>query len=121
MSSGTTVRVVNETRQRTLAESAKRADGFFARGKGLMFAPPLPEGGGLIIEPCSSIHMLFMRYALDIIFIDRQGKVLFMYEGIKPWRIGRLVRGARAAIELPTGSIERTETSVGDQLKLEAV
>jgi len=70
----------------------------------------------LVIEPCNSIHMFFMRYSLDVIFVDRDGRVLFLYEGIKPWRVGRLVKGARMAIELPTGTINRTNTEVGDRL-----
>ena len=111
--------VTNVTKGTVLADKAQRAGGFIGRGKGLMFAPPQPSGSGLIIEPCNSIHMFFMRYPLDIIFIDREGEVLFMYEGIKPWRMGRLVKGARMAIELPEGTIARTATRVGDRLLLQ--
>jgi uncharacterized membrane protein (UPF0127 family) len=110
--------VTNVTRNTVLADNARRAEGFFARGCGLMFTTLLPEGGGLIIEPCNSIHMFFMRYPLDVIFIDKSGQVLFMYEAIKPWRVGRLVRGARTAIELPAGSINGSQTAVGDILTL---
>src|SRR4051812_13426039 len=91
----------NETKICLVADKARRAKGFVGRGRGLMLAADLPEGGGLVIEPCNSIHMFFMRYPLDIIFVDKSGVVLFMYQGIKPWRMGRLVRGARTAIELP--------------------
>ncbi|HKP51163.1 MAG TPA: DUF192 domain-containing protein [Chloroflexia bacterium] len=113
------VRIENLTKGTIVANKAKRADGFFARGRGLMLAPPLSEGGGLIIEPCNSIHMFFMRYPLDVLFIDNDRRVLFLYEGIKPWRVGRLVKGARMAIELPAGTINRTQTEVGDKLSLE--
>jgi len=84
-----------------------------------MMAPPLPDGGGLVIEPCNSIHMFFMRYPLDIVFLSKEGKVVFMYRGIKPWRMGRIVRGARLAIELPEGSINRSDTQVGDSITME--
>ncbi len=60
--------------------------------------------------------MFFMRYPLDVIFLDKSGAVIFMYHGIKPWRVGRIVKGARTAIELPTGTIARTGTEVGDTL-----
>src|SRR5438067_11001296 len=110
--------ITNETRQHTIADKAARAGSFFARGRGLMFTPPLPAGGGLVIEPCSSIHMFFMRYPLDILFLDKQGKVVFMYKGIKPWRVGRVVRGARLAIELPEGAIDRSGTLVGDRITI---
>jgi uncharacterized protein len=112
------MQIVNETRGTTLASKARRADSFLARGRGLMLSPPLPEGGGLVIEPCNSIHMFFMRYPLDILFLDRQGKVVFMYRGIKPWRMGRVVKGARVAVELPEGMIDATWTEIGDLLQI---
>lgn len=110
--------ITNVTRGSTLATQARRADSFTARARGLMLAPPLPEGGGLVIEPCNSIHMFFMRYPLDIVFLDKQCAVTFMYRGIKPWRLGRMVRGARLAIELPEGTIERSSTQVGDRIEM---
>jgi uncharacterized membrane protein (UPF0127 family) len=60
-----------------------------------------------------------MRYPLDIVFLDSSGRVVFMYRGIKPWRLGRIVRGARLAIELPVGVIDRTGTEVGDLVALD--
>src|SRR5437868_2964698 len=110
--------IVNTTRNTTLADKARRAASFVDRGRGLMLSDPLPSGGGLVIEPCNSIHMFFMRYPLDILFLDEQGKVLFMYKGIKPWRMGRIVRGARMAVELPEGVIDRTGTQLGDKLTI---
>ncbi len=109
--------VTNETRCTVLADKARQARGFIGRGKGLMLSAELPDGEALIIEPCNSIHMFFMRYSLDIIFTDAAGIVLFMYRGINPWRMGRFVKGARLAIELPVGAIERTGTKVGDRLR----
>jgi hypothetical protein len=64
--------------------------------------------------------MFFMRYPLDVIFTDKEGRVVFVYRGIKPWRMGRLVRGAKRAIELPEGTVDRTSTQVGDILSLRA-
>ena len=87
-----TFRIENSTKGTILADSAHRAEGFLARGRGLMLTRELPEGAGLVLEPCNSIHMFFMRYPLDIIFLDKSGVVLFMYKGIKPWRSGRSSR-----------------------------
>ena len=70
------------------------------------------------MDPCNSIHMFFMRYPLDIIFVSKDGRVVFMYRGIKPWRMGRVVRGAKIAIELPEGAIDRSSTQVGDRLEM---
>lgn len=112
--------IENVTRANILADKATEAASFLARGRGLMLSPPLPQGGGLVIEPCNSIHMFFMRYPLDVVFTDKEGRVVFMYRGIKPWRMGRLVRGAKRAIELPEGTVDRTSTQVGDILSLKA-
>ena len=112
------MRITNTTRSTTLADKARRAGGFLARGRGLMFTSPLPEGGGLVLDPCNSIHMFFMRYPLDIIFVSKDGRVVFMYRGIKPWRMGRVVRGAKIAIELPEGAIDRSGTQVGDRVEI---
>ena len=110
--------VDNETRNTLIAGKARRADGFLARGRGLMLTLPLEKGSGLVLDPCNSIHMFFMRYPLDIIFLDKQGRVVFMYRGIKPWRVGRIVRGARLAIELPEGTIDESLTQIGDAIKI---
>ena len=114
------MRIDNVSRGTTVATNAVQAANFLTRGRGLMMAPPLPEGGGLVLDPCNSIHMFFMRYPLDIIFLDKAGSVVFMYRGIKPWRVGRIVRGAKLAIELPEGAIAASGTEVGDRLGLSA-
>jgi hypothetical protein len=110
--------VHNATRDTTLAHRATKARNFLARGKGLMFSSPLPQGGGLVIDPCNSIHMFFMRFPLDVLFLDKEGRVVFAYRGIKPWRVGRIVKGARLAIELPEGVLDATGTQVGDLVTL---
>ncbi len=108
--------ISNQTKGTTVADHATRADGFLARGRGLMMTPPLPEGSGLVLDPCGSIHMFFMRYPLDILFLDKAGSVVFMYNGIKPWRVGRVVRHAKMAVELPEGSIDKSNTELGDKI-----
>jgi uncharacterized membrane protein (UPF0127 family) len=110
--------ILNSTKGTTIATQATQAKTFLARGRGLMMAPPLPEGGGLVIDPCNSIHMFFMRYPLDVLFVDKKGEVVFLYEAIKPWRVGRIVKGAKFAVELPVGTIETSRTQVGDTVKM---
>ena len=109
----------NTTRGTSLADKARVAKSFAARGRGLMFTAPLAPGEGLVIAPCNSIHMFFMRYPLDVIFLDAQNRVVFLYEGIKPWCIGRIVKGAKAAVELPERTISSSGTQVGDTLSVE--
>ena len=80
-----------------------------------MLQHEFPEGQGLVIDPCSSIHMFFMRFPIDVLYMDREDKVVRAQQGIKPWRVGPLwTRGAKYVIELPAGTIARTSTQVGD-------
>lgn len=84
-----------------------------------MFTRPLDSGHGLVIEPCNSIHMFFMRYPLDIAFLNKEKRIVFMYHGIRPWRVGRIVKGARLAIELPEGTLSRSGTQLGDLVEID--
>lgn len=115
-----TLRLVNITRDVLLAERGRRADTFWSRGKGLMFERELPDDACLIIDPCGSIHMFGMRFALDVLYVDREHHVVRVQQGIKPWRVGPLhTRGARYVVELPAGAIARSGTAVGDRLRIE--
>jgi uncharacterized membrane protein (UPF0127 family) len=116
------VTVRNINRGTTVASRARRAQSFWARGKGLMFDRSLPDGGGLVIDPCSSIHMFGMRFALDVLYVDKHDRVVRAQEGIRPWRIGPLrTKHARYVVELPIGAIQASGTVVGDQLQVETV
>ena len=61
------------------------ADSFLARFCGLMLRPPLDSGHGLLLAPCNSVHMCFMRFAIDAIFIDKDYRVLKVARNVKPW------------------------------------
>lgn len=107
----------NETRDRLVVPEARWADSFWLRLKGLMFTAELPRGRALVLSPCNSVHMFFMRYALDLIFTDAQFKVVALRPEIKPWRCTWLFRGAVHCIEANPGVIAESETQVGDQLR----
>lgn len=113
-----TVRVQNTTRGVVLAERAMHATGFFERGRGLLGRPEPQQGGGLVIEPCNSVHMFFMGYALDVVFADAQGVVTACVPELRPWRASPVFWGSRYAIELPVGTIARSGTEIGDRLLL---
>ena len=88
-----------------------------SRRRGLLGREALSEGTALIIAPCSAIHTLFMRFAIDVIFAARDGTVLKTCSALSPWRI-RLAFGAFAVIELPAGTIARCEITPGNRLYL---
>lgn len=118
---GSLYQVINENRQSQLGQQVAMARSFWRRGKGLMFRAELPAGTGLVIDPCSSIHTFWMRFPIDVLYVDKNGTVLRADRAMKPWRLGPLfVRHGHLVIELPAGTIERTGTEQGDQLRLDA-
>jgi uncharacterized protein len=114
-----TLRVLNETRGATLCERCVEARSFLARGRGLMGHPGLAADEGLLIEPCSSVHSFFMRFAIDVVFVDRQHQVVGLSVALPPNRPFAGAWGARYVIELPAGAIAASGTQPGDQLRLE--
>ncbi len=116
---GGPLRVHNATRGTELVDDGRVADDVRTRLVGLIGSPPLEPGQGLLIVPCSSIHMFFMGFAIDAVYLDGDCRVVGLDEGLRPWRIGRLFRGARYVLELPVGTIASTGTHLGDRLALE--
>lgn len=112
--------VRNLTRGTDLGERVRRADNPWSRFVGLMGRKRLPEGEGLQIVPCSSVHMFFMRFPLDILYVDKAGRVVKAVSDLRPWRLSA-ARGAKSVIELPVGTIARSGTHAGDELALEPV
>ena len=113
-----TVRRLETAEGVEVAAHVEEADSFLRRGLGLMFRSDLPPGHGLAITPCNSIHMFFMRFALDVAFVDGEGVVLRVYHGIRPWRASRLIRKARTAVELPAGTLAAAGVEKGSVLRL---
>lgn len=120
MASGSAICIVNQTRNRTLADQGELARSFVARGRGLMGRTTLPMSYALIIYPEWSIHTFFMRIPIDVLFVDHDNRVVGLrramppsrpFAGVAPWR-GRYV------IEMPAGVIDTTGTAIGDQLVL---
>lgn len=113
------LRVVNQTRQQTVATSAKWARTLLSRLRGLLWGPPLLRGQGLYLVPCQSIHMIGMTFPIDAIFVDRQGKVVGLVKDIQPWRVSEFYWNAFGCLELPSGTIDATGTTCGDQLRFD--
>lgn len=90
-----------------------------ARLKGLLGRAALPEGEALLIAPCTSIHTLFMRFPIDVLFVDRRGRVVRAIERMAPWRATRLYLSAQWVAELPAGTLARSGTREGDEVALE--
>ena len=117
----------NVTRASRLADSLESADSLWARFIGLMGRPSLAIGGGLWLPGGNGIHMMFMRFAIDCVFLGRPSltdgsrEVVAVRRSLPPWRgVVWYVRGASGTLELPVGTVDRTGTTVGDRILLEA-
>lgn len=112
------MRVVVDGSGHVLAESAEEARTMWSRFKGLMLRRGLPDGGGLVIAPCGSIHMFFMRFTIDAVFFNREGRVTKVARSVRPW-IGLAFggRGAHGVVELPRHAAEGVNP--GDTLRFE--
>jgi uncharacterized protein len=117
----------NVTRATVLADRVEVAASLWGKFKGLMGRPSLAPDAGLWLPDSNGIHMMFMRFPIDAVFVDRPDpaaggsrKVVSVHRDLRTW-IGLvpLVRGAHGVLELPVGTIERTGTLVGDAIALE--
>jgi len=113
------MRILNADTGRWVCHQARWARSWWARTRGLIGAPALQEGQGLLIDRCDGVHMFFMRYAIDVIFLDEAGQVVALRENLRPWRMTRLYRRARRALELPVGAVAAAGVEVGHQLRIE--
>ncbi len=113
------MRIINQTRNAVIAEQAEVADTALSRLKGLLGRESLPAGQGLVITDCRSIHMLFMRFAIDVIFVDRKDKAIGLVRNIKPFRFSPYFWRAAYCIELPPGTIDAASTALGDTVLLQ--
>ena len=111
------MRIKNATKKIILADSVSVADNFISRFIGLMGKKEFPEGNCLVITPCKSIHMFFMKFPIDVLFIDKDQKVTYIIENMKPWSFSRIVWNSYNVIELPAGTVSKTGTKTGDLLK----
>ncbi|GIW00659.1 DUF192 domain-containing protein [Roseiflexus sp.] len=112
--------IENLTRGTVIADRAEVARSLLARGRGLMGRTNLPAGYGLILVPESSIHMFFMRIPIDVLFVDRQHRVIGVREALPPWHPFAGVAPWRGhyVVELPVGAIRASGTEVGDKLRV---
>ena len=121
---GEIVRAVNRTRGTTLCEHLEDAGGVGGKSRGLLGRDGLAAGHGMLFErgryePFMWMHMFFMRFAIDIVFLDSNGTVIRISHALKPWRVSPVVFGARRALELEAGAAIRSDTRVGDMIVLE--
>jgi uncharacterized protein len=98
-----------------VCERCELADRFATRGRGLLGRKELRRGQGILIRPTWSVHTWFMRFAIDVVFLDAELTVLKVSRQLRPWRVSARWR-AHQALELPAGECDRLGIRVGDRL-----
>jgi uncharacterized membrane protein (UPF0127 family) len=111
------LRVTNAGRATVLGARIALADRWLTRLRGLLGRPEPAVGEGLLLFPCGSVHMLGMRYPIDVAFLDREGRVLAAYPALRPGFHAAGCRGARYTLELRAGTLASTGTVPGDRLQ----
>src|SRR3990172_4184309 len=109
-------RVWNESKRTEVAQRVRVAADMWSRFWGLMGRRSLPEGHGLLLRPSSSIHTAFMRFTIDVVFLDKEDRVVKVAPQVKPFRVASALGGAHSALELPAGAAAQARVEQGDQL-----
>lgn len=111
------MKAVNTDTGLMLGHSIRVAKGPLQRGLGLLGRSRLVEGEGLLIPRCGAITTFFMRFSIDVLFLNSDGLVVSMLEGLQPWRNAFGGRGAEMVLELPVGTIRNSGTLVGHHVE----
>jgi hypothetical protein len=105
------------TRNTVLATCMEVADSSSARNKGLLGRERLAPGEGLWISPCEAVHTFWMRFSIDLVYLDRKDRIKKLRGEVRPWRLSACLT-AHSVLELPSGTIRDTRTQLGDTLEI---
>lgn len=112
--------IKNQTKNTTIARKVVIADTFLSRMVGLLNRDSLFENEALVITRCQSIHMFFMRFPIDVLFVGKDNRVVGLVENIKPFRLSPIFFKSNYAVELCSGTIAKTRISIGDELGMQS-
>ena len=106
------------TSGKELAREVAVAETFLSRLKGLLGKKELPPGEALWIKPCSSVHSFGMKFPIDVVFLDRDMRVVAVARELKPGRVSAPRSRARSVLELPAGAIDSATTDIGNRIEI---
>ena len=110
--------VKNLTKDIVLSAQAELADTFFSRMRGLLGRRMFTDGKALVITRCNSIHMFFMKFPIDAIFLDASNRVVGAVKNIQPFQMSPVFWTSTRVVEFPAGTLDRTATSLGDIIEI---
>lgn len=111
-------KIIIKKNSQIITDNARRADNFFTRFKGLMFVKEIEDNYALHITPCNQIHMLNMSFALDVIYLSEDGRVVKIDENVQPGRICKTVKQSKSVIEMKAGAASKFGINQGDVLEM---
>jgi uncharacterized protein len=112
-------KIINQRNGHTVASQAKIARDLLSRSVGLLNRAELSDDEALLIYPCNSIHTFFMKFPIDVAFLDKNHKVVKIVENIQPWRLQSCHFIAKSTLEMTNGSMSRKGLKIGDLLVFE--
>jgi uncharacterized membrane protein (UPF0127 family) len=110
------MKFINKKNQKIIADNIKIADNFFTRTAGLLGKTGLQYGEGLWIKPCNSIHSIGMKFEFDAVFLDKNLKIVYLLENMKPYRLSSIIFKAFSVLELSAGKIKEINLEIGDEI-----
>lgn len=110
------MKVINITKDTLIAENLFIAETLLKRTVGLLGRKEFKKGEALLIKPCQQIHTFFMRFSIDLLFLDKRNWIVKTIKNFPPWRISGIYPKAKSCLELPSGIIESTFTQEGDEI-----
>jgi len=113
------MKIVNLSNNAVLADRVRVADTFWTRLVGLLNRNSLEKGETLVLKPANSIHTFFMRFSIDVLFLDKNSKVIGLLSVFRPFRFSPIYFGAHLAIELPAGTLQITNTQLGNSINID--
>ncbi|MEW5953319.1 MAG: DUF192 domain-containing protein [Bacillota bacterium] len=109
--------LINTATDRVVARKVELASTFGQRLRGLMGRRGMPKGSAMLLYPCNAIHTCFMRFSIDIVFLNREGYVLVIIPKLPPFRFAGPVKESQLVVELPAGETADAQIEIGHKLK----
>jgi uncharacterized protein len=113
------MKAFNRTSGKELARNLSVAATLFSRTKGLLGRLALPEGEGLLIRPCKGVHTFLMQFPIDVVFLDKENRVIEAVENLQPHRMTKVLLSSMSVIELPAGTVRASETVAGNEVDID--
>lgn len=111
--------VINKDSQERLVRSLNIANTFKKRFFGLMTMKELQSDEGLILAPCNGVHTFFMKFPIDVLYLDKDNRIIEIFTQVEPWRVLPASKNTCSVMELPGGTIAKTGTKKGHRLSIE--